>query len=61
MNMNSLVQNLPNKIEHMLMKTKDATSPSQPMKPGKVHESDYLTLCFGVHLVKDFAVFLTVL
>jgi hypothetical protein len=62
-NVNLLLQNLPNKIEHVLtkMQTKNATSLSQSVKPKEVHESVCLTLCFGVYLVKDFAVFLTIL
>jgi hypothetical protein len=40
------------------MQTKDATSPSQSVKPGEIYEPARLTLCFGVYLVKDFAVFL---
>jgi hypothetical protein len=53
-NANSLIRNLTNKIKHVLTKTQ-TTSPSQSLKPGKVHESVRLTLCFGVRLVKHFA------
>jgi hypothetical protein len=58
-NAKSLIRNVTNKIEHVLTKTqtKDATSPSQSLKPGEVQESVRLTLRFGVQLVKDFAVF----
>jgi hypothetical protein len=40
-NANSLIKNVPNKIEHELTETqtKDAMSPSQSVKPGEVHES----------------------
>jgi hypothetical protein len=57
--MNSLIRNVPNKIKHMLMKmqTKDATCSSQSVEPDEEHESFCLTFCFGVPLVKDFAVF----
>jgi hypothetical protein len=53
---NSLIRNLPNKIEHVIAKTKtkDTTSPSQLIKPEEVQESVRLTLCFGVYLVEDF-------
>jgi hypothetical protein len=41
---------------HANKNAKDATSPSQSVKPGEAHELLCLMLCFGVQLVKDFAV-----
>jgi hypothetical protein len=49
----------PKKIKHEQTKTrtKDATSPSQPVKPKEVHGPVCLTLCFGVHLGKILLLF----
>jgi hypothetical protein len=31
---------------------------SQSVKPGEVHESVRLTVCFGAQIVKDFCIFI---